>query len=160
MIIAAYAGCGKSTFAKLRDSALDFHCLPYKYFLDDAHDCREAGKANLENDMRPEWPYNYVSAIKNVMDDYEYILIPSDFRVLALLEKEQIGYTLVYPRRDAKEEYKKRYIERGNTENFLYIFYEHWDWFTDNLESDNFGTQIILQPHQFINDVIDKNKRR
>jgi hypothetical protein len=154
MIIAAYAGCGKSTFAKMNTEALDFHCIPYKYFIDDKNDRGEAGKADPDNEMRPEWPYNYVSAIKKLMDNYEYILIPSDFRVLALLEQEQLPYTLVYPHRDAKEEYLKRYIDRGNTENFLSIFYEHWDWFIDHLEADSYGKQIMLQSHQFLSDVI------
>lgn len=87
MIIAAYAGCGKSTFASMNNSALDLHCIPYKYFLDENNDRGEVGKADPNNEMRPEWPYNYVSAIENAMDKYKYIHIPSDFRVLALLEK-------------------------------------------------------------------------
>jgi len=154
MIIAAYAGCGKSTFAQMNDMSLDFHCLPYKYYLDEDNDRSEAGKANPDNEMRPEWPENYVHAIKDVMDKYEYILIPSDFRVLALLQAEKIPYTLIYPCRDSKEEYHARYIKRGNTENFLSIFYEHWDWFMDNLESDKFGKHIVLQPHKFLSDVV------
>ena len=54
MIIAAYAGCGKSTFAYINDSALDFHCIPFKYFLDGKDDRGEAGKADPDNEMRPE----------------------------------------------------------------------------------------------------------
>jgi hypothetical protein len=156
VIIAAYAGCGKTFFAQISHSALDLHCMPYKYFPRENNERGESGKADPNNEMRPEWPYNYVAAIENAMKDYEYILIPSDFRVLALLKKKQICYTLIYPHKDAKEEYLKRYLSRGNTENFLSIFYEHWDWFIDNLEADNYGKKIVLQPYQFLSDVIIK----
>ncbi|MEL7568361.1 MAG: hypothetical protein AAGU27_26280 [Dehalobacterium sp.] len=150
MIAAAYAGCGKYTFAAMHgESAIDLHCIPYKYYLDKNNDRGEAGKADPDNEMRPEWPHNYVSAIENVMDNYDYVLIPSDFHVLTLLAEKQIRYTLIYPHRDAREEYLSRYTNRGNTKNFLSIFYEHWDWFIDNLEADSFGKHIALQPHQF-----------
>lgn len=156
MIIAAYAGCGKSTFASINNSALDLHCIPYKYFLDETKDRGEAGKADPNNEIRPEWPNNYVLAIENVMDNYDYILIPSDFSVLALLEEKKIPYTLVYPHRDAKDDYLKRYIDRGNTEYFLSVFYDNWDWFIDSLEAYSHDKHIVLKPHQFLADVIDK----
>jgi len=157
MIIAAYAGCGKSTFAKMNPkSAVDFHCMPYKYYLEEDNDIEgEKCKANPDNEIRPEWPYNYVDAIEELMNVYKYILIPSDSRVLTLLEDEQIPYTLIYPHRDSKEEYRQRYVNRGNTEHFLSIFYERWDRFIDRLESDCYGKHIVLQSNQFIADVID-----
>jgi len=103
MIIAAYAGCGKSVFAGMNpETAIDLFCMPYKYFLEENGDCGEKGKANPDNVMRSEYPDNYISAIKDAMSNYKYVLIPSDFWVLRLLENERIPYTLVYPRRDSK----------------------------------------------------------
>lgn len=159
MIIAAFAGCGKTTFANMNNSTLDLHSMPFKYFLDGRNDLGEEGKADPENVMRPEWPYNYISAIENVMNNYKYVLIPSDFRVMALLEKKQIQYTLVYPHRNSKYEYLERYINRENSRNFLSIFYGNWEWFIDNLESDTYGEKIVLQSHQFLSDVIKINNK-
>jgi len=103
MIIAAYAGCGKSVFAEMNpESAVDLFCMPYKYYLEESVNYGEKGKANPDNAMRPEYPDNYVLAIKDAMSNYKYVLIPSDYWVLRLLEKERIPYTLVYPRRDSK----------------------------------------------------------
>jgi len=154
MIIAAYAGCGKSTFAQMHKSALDFHCLPYKYYLYGDSDRSEACKANPDNDMRHDWPDNYVAALKDIVNNYEYVLIPSDFWVLELLQEERIEYTLVYPCKEAREEYRCRYLDRGNTEYFLSIFYENWGWFIDRLEADDYGKHIVLRPHQFLADVL------
>ncbi|MDR0248240.1 MAG: hypothetical protein LBI44_01035 [Oscillospiraceae bacterium] len=155
MIIAAYAGCGKTTFVGMvGENAIDLHCLPYKYYLNEANNRGEAGKADPNNEMRPDWPCNYVSVIKDVMRKYAYVLIPSDFRVLALLADEGISYILIYPHRNCREEYLKRYIDRGNTDNFLSIFYEDWNWFIDRLEADKHGKHIVLLSGQFLSDVI------
>jgi hypothetical protein len=151
MIIAAYAGCGKTTFATIiGDSAVDLHCVTYKYYLDEDTNKGEAGKANPDNEMHHDWPNNYILAIKNVTFEYKYVLIPSDFRVLALLADEGIPYILIYPSRECRDEYLQRYIERGNTKNFISIFYDDWDWFIDRLETDKYGKHIVLQPHEFL----------
>jgi len=63
MIIAAYAGTGKTTLAKTWPHRfVDFVCMPYKYLLEQNNNCAESCKANPNNIMRDEWPYNYVMA--------------------------------------------------------------------------------------------------
>jgi hypothetical protein len=91
------------------DKVIDFTCMPYKYYLDSKEDKEEEGKANPENRMRCDWPFNYVSALKEIVKPnvYEYILIPSDGFVLALLRREGMPYCLCYPERSAKDEYLK-----------------------------------------------------
>ena len=161
MIIAAYSGVGKSTFASMHPSnVVDFVCMPYKYFLDTEgknNNELESCKANPDNAMRPDWPYNYILAIKKILDRFKIILIPSDSRVLNLLRAENIPYILVYPQRDAKYDYLKRFIGRGNTDIFISIFIGYWDNFLDALENDPCERRITLQPHQFLADVIDIN---
>jgi hypothetical protein len=156
MVIAAYAGTGKTTLAAMYpDIVVDFVCMPYKYCLSPDGDCSEAGKANPDNIMRGNWPQNYVEAIKSVMDTGKALLIPSDIRVLKLLRQDGIAYTLCYPQRDAKDIYRQRFIERGNTEDFLAIFIDGWDLFMECLEAIGAERRIVLKPHQFLSDVID-----
>ena len=58
VIIAAYAGTGKTTIANLYpEKYVDFVLMPYKYELTESEDCGEAGKANPNNFPRPDWPY-------------------------------------------------------------------------------------------------------
>ena len=102
MIIAAYAGTGKTTLANIYPQQFtDFVCMPYKYILEETGDCREAVKANPDNIMRDEWPFNYVSAIESEMKTHKHILIPTDLFVLALLREENIPYILCHPRRNS-----------------------------------------------------------
>lgn len=155
MIIAAYAGTGKTMLANMYPQQFtDFVCMPYKYILEETGDCREAGKANPDNIMRDEWPFNYISAIEAEMKADKHILIPTDLFVLTLLREENISYILCYPQRDAKENYRQRFISRGNTEQFIDIFIGNWDNYISAFEQDTFGRYIVLKPSEFLSDVI------
>jgi len=155
MIVAGFSGTGKSYFASLHpDIAVDFVCMPYKYFLDTKAPFDESNKADPNLEMRPEWPRNYVKAILKCPSD-KIILIPSDSLVLYLLEKEKMPYYLCYPKKKAKKAYRKRYIKRGNSQEFLSIFIGEWESFMDSLREDTYGRHIILRPKQYLSDVLD-----
>ena len=157
MIVAAFAGTGKSYFASLHpDIAVDFVCMPYKYILDPEAHCDESSKAALDLDWNPEWPFNYVKAILKCPSN-KIILIPSDRRVLHLLEKENVPYFLCYPVKRAKKVYRERYIKRGNSQEFLSIFIGEWEAFMQGLLEDTYGGHIILRPKQYLSDVLDIN---
>jgi len=155
VIVAAYSGTGKTYFAKQHpDKVVDFVIMPFKYFLDKNVHYDESRKADPDLEMRPEWPHNYVKAILEQQKD-KIILIPSDARVLELLANENVPYYLCYPKRKAKKVYKRRYINRGNSQNFLSIFIGEWDFFMDTLREDVFGKHIILKKKQYLTDVLD-----
>jgi len=158
MIVAAFSGVGKTYFAsKHPEIAVDFVSMPYKYFLDpEKPPPGESGKADLNLEMRPEWPYNYVKAILEQPKD-KIILIPSDANVLHLLANEKVPYYLCYPEKKAKRIYKKRFVNRGNSRVFLEIFVGHWDYFMNILNNDTYGKRIVLKPRQFLSDVLDIN---
>ena len=157
MIIAAYAGTGKTMLARLYpDRFVDFVCMPYKYILEPIQDNAddEACKANPNNVMREDWPFNYVSAIKDALAEGKTLLIPTDLNVLLLLRQEKIPYTLCYPQKNAKEIYRKRFIDRGNTEEFIDIFIGGWEHRIAALEQDTYGKHIVLKNDQFLSDAI------
>jgi len=157
MIIAAYAGTGKTTLAALYpEKVIDLVCMPYKYLFGQDNECNEASKANPDNIIQDDWPSNYVHAIKRALDDDDkIILIPTDLLILSLLKSEKLPYTIVYPQRDAKKIYRERFLKRGNTKEFIDIFIGRWDRFLDCLEKDTYGFHIVLQPNQFLGDVVE-----
>lgn len=156
MIVAAHAGTGKTTLSRMYPhKVIDFVCMPYKYILSPDTDGGESGKANPKYDMNTDWPYNYVEAILETLRRTDkIILIPPIWHVLHILSNVSIPYILCYPQRSAKEEYKRRYISRGNTEDFLYIFIGGWNRIIGICENDPHGQHIILKPHEFLSDVI------
>lgn len=157
MIIAAYAATGKTTLAKLYpEKIVDFVCMPYKYQLEPDENCGETCKANPDNIMRDDWPYNYVYAIMEIMNSGRHILIPTDLFVLMSLRMEKIPYLLCYPQRNAKDVYLQRMLNRGNTEAFIDIFIGRWDDFISEFEKDTHGQHVILNPCEFLSDAIKR----
>jgi len=156
MIIAAFSGTGKSTLARLYpQKVIDFICMPFKYECNENQEFNEESKADSNLEYKFGWEYDYVKAIKQNMSDNKILVIPSDRRVLALLEKDGIPYLLCYPQRNAKEVYHKRFRDRGNSEHFIEIFIGEWDRFMDSLEGDSYGRHIVLEPQQFLSDAIN-----
>ncbi len=157
MIIAAHAGTGKTRFAQTISDATDFICMPYKYYLPDGMmSCEESEqmKADLNLDIRDKWPDNYIKAVINQYNENRYVIIPPVMSVLAALRNEEIPYILCYPERAAKDEYERRYKERGNTEVFLDIFIGHWDGFLDQMESDPGKYHITMKSNEYLTDLL------
>ena len=140
--------------ARHPDKVVDFVCMPYKYLIDPAIPFDESNKANHDLDMNPDWPYNYVNAIMECPQD-KIILIPSDSFVLYLLSVVNIPYYLCYPSWFSKRIYRKRFIKRGNSQEFLSIFIGKWKYFMRSFRNDTYGKHIKLRPHQYLSDVID-----
>jgi len=155
-IIAAYAGTGKTYFASLYpELTIDLVSMPYKYEIDKNTIYNETSKANPKNIFNDDWPFNYISAIKENLKSNKLLLIPSDLLILELLKEEKLSYCLCYPQRNDKEVYRERYIKRGNSAEFTDIFIGGWDRFMNSFKKDSYGQHIVLQPNQFLSDVID-----
>lgn len=164
MIIAAFAGTGKTYFCEHVPQAIDFVCMPWKYtnfyevaaFLEEG----EQIKANDELELRFGWIEEYYKAIVDTVTKYpdQIVVIPTISAVLTKLEEEQIPYTLVMPHRELKEEYRQRYIARGNTEDFLDIFVGDWDCWMEELRMHNANKIIELGSGEYLTDKVKVNK--
>ena len=158
-IIAAFAGVGKTHFCSIYPNALDFVVMPFKYE-NYAHvaTCYAEGesiKAHPILELRCDWHDLYYQALTDTYHSYpgEILVIPTDRNIMSRLERDSIPYTVVYPNRSLKEEYRTRYLARGNTESFLEVFIEGWDMWMDSVRNNN-GSHIELQSGEFLSDVI------
>ena len=153
MIIAAHAGTGKTYFSKNISDSVDFVCMPYKYYLPDgfiAGEDDETVKADMNLNIREEWPDNYCKAVINAYNEHKYVIIPPVGTVLAALRDEEIPYILCYPDRTLKAEYESRYRARGNSESFLRVFVDHWDLFMNDMESDPGDNHVVLKEGEYL----------
>lgn len=84
------------------------------------------------------------------------LVIPTIDLILDFQEADQIPYTLIYPEKNLKGEYEKRYRTRGNTEEFLDIFIGQWEFRIEELEQRNspLTKHIVLQEGQYLSDVV------
>ena len=161
-IIAAHAGTGKSTLAKkFPERFVDFVCMPYKYHLPEQFDenDNESCKASPEHELNFDYPDNYYDAIISEFNKHnKTLIVPPDWRLLMLFNSKDIPYILCYPENteEAKNVYRERYINRGNSEHFLEIFIDGWENFMEFFETDRFGHKIVLKPQQYLTDVLDE----
>lgn len=157
MIFAAYAGTGKSFAAQNIDKVLDMAIVPYKYNFPKDYK-REAfsekDKGCVEYSFDENYPKKYVADIKRNGRIFEHIVIPSDNRVLDVLAAQGVEYVLCYPERSLKEEYRRRYQERGNSEAFMEIFVDKWDMWMDSFEQRD-CKKYVMQEREFLSDVIE-----
>lgn len=163
MIVAGYAGIGKTTFCKEHTGeALDLVCMPFKYlnFYEVSGKCREDEgiKAHGDLELRVKWELYYYWAIKYLFQHCpeKYIIIPTVRSVMPLLDADDIPYTVVYPDVELKDEYEERYRRRGDSQNFLNVFIDGWEYMLEDL--DKYGDkQIVLKRGQYLSDVISCN---
>ena len=161
MILACYAGTGKTTAAKLfPEEVLDMEIVPYKYVFPGDYDLRsydEAAKAQTDFPLRRNYPSAYTDDVQKNALSYRFVLIPTDARVLRELERRGEEFTVIIPdRRDERmrEIYEERYRARGNSENFLDVFIGGWDFMLKMVERHP-GTGIrYLAENEYVSDVI------
>jgi phosphosulfolactate synthase (CoM biosynthesis protein A) len=134
IIISAFPGCGKS------------------------HLFRNKGEKNiLDSDSstfdKSNFPQNYIQHIKSNIGSADLILVSSHKEVRDALVENGIDFTLVYPNRQIKDEYIKRYIDRGNNENFVNLLQKNWDNWMNELDEQIGCEKVELKTGQYLSDV-------
>lgn len=85
-----------------------------------------------------EFPENYIKHIKScIQEGYDLILVSSHKIVRDAMLEEGIDFNLVYPSKDQKDEYIKRFIERGSPESFVKLVGDNWNSWIDEIENDD-----------------------
>ena len=91
MIIAAYAGCGKTTLArKYPEKCIEVASMPYARILPIV---REETTGNLEGEKaaeyhinNPIYPYNMIADILELEKEYKYVIVPSARSIIDILQ--------------------------------------------------------------------------
>ena len=161
MIIAAYAGTGKSTFAEMTDGAIDLQSMPYSWILpgttDRGTEELEVEKGALYHLRNPLFPENYAVEILKAEQAYDFVLIPTNISVIRYLQ-EEFGrkILLCYPESNLREEYRERFVRRGNSESFLSLFVDGWDGFLEPVRENTAGIHILLKSGMYLSDLRER----
>lgn len=100
------------------------------------------------------WIDIYIECILALKEKYDYVLITTYGDVLYELNKRNIEYFLVYPKRELKEEYRKRAIQRCSDEEFVKGFFSRWDRHIDDCINNKNKNKIVLNENEYLSDVI------
>lgn len=139
-VISAFPACGKTTYFKewgrhkdntwndetIGEIILDSDSSEFSWIKDK--------DGNNTKERNPEFPNNYIQHIKNNLDKAHIIFVSSHEMVRKALEDNDIEYHIFYPDKSMKEEWIRRFKERGNDEKFIEFISNNWDNFIDDIE--------------------------
>lgn len=119
LIIAGYAGVGKSVLGNKYQNVLDLESSPYRWDysnVDIDHEKLKGAKGRTPN---KNYPQNYIDAIEKAKSEYDIICVWMHFdHAIPVYVENNIDFVLCFPSLEAIEEYKNKYVERGNTKEF------------------------------------------
>lgn len=119
LVIAGFAGIGKTTLSKKYKNVIDLDSSKYAYDDSDLEHLTIEEREGLKRKQNPKWPDNYIKAILDALTTYDFVLVWEREDILEEYRKNHIPFVLCYPKEDALETYKKRYKNRGNNEIYI-----------------------------------------
>lgn len=159
LVVSAFPAVGKSTIFKeagergLKPAHVHFNDFTKEYEITvpsgDGIPVFDSDSSKFDKEF---FPTNYIQHIKSTLDklDDVIILVSSHKDVREMLRSQGIDYVLAYPQRELKEEYIRRYKERGNAEGFIGMMENSWNDFIDSCEEDPTDTKIVLGEGEFL----------
>lgn len=139
-IIAAFCGTGKTYLCNnFSDKCTEVECWEYR---------------------DGDFPRNYIKDVKLAIGNYKYIFISTDPIILKPLNESGISIKLVYPKKELKSEYFKRFVMRGSNKDFMNAYNKYWNIWLDELKEQKYCEQIVLNKNEYLKDIIIKNKRK
>jgi len=154
ILLLVLAGVGKSHLDQRYDNVIDVESSYYNYLLTKeqlAMDIEHIkGTKRVTN---PEFPKNYVKAIKEALNKYDIVTAALSVKVANALGEEKMDYMVIYPHLDMEEEIVERCIKRGNTEEFIVKIRR---WYKTNIEyfSKTDKPKIVVQKGEYLEDVL------
>ena len=125
-IISAFSGTGKSYYHNNHPTTtLDSDSSGFSWSKDE----------NGNKIRNPEFPQNYINHIKENIGKYEIIFVSSHKEVRDALLNNCLYFYLIYPEQHRKDEYIKRYIERGDPQSFINLIETNWRSWINELEN-------------------------
>ena len=142
LLVAGFPGTGKSYYVNYGQGN-DY--MPERFAIDS--DSSKFDKSNF--------PQNYIEHIKEkISDGYARIFVSSHKEVRDALIENGLDFTLVYPKKELKDEYLERYKERGSSESFINLISNNWDLWIDELQNQKGCKHIQLDSGSFMYNVL------
>lgn len=145
-IISGFPGVGKTEFFKDQKYhgrvCLDSDSSDFSWIKDE--------NGNNTKERNPEFPKNYIEHIKENIGKVDIVFVSSHDVVRKALEESNVKYVLVYPELIAKDEYIRRYRQRGNDDGFIKFISDNWDSFINDMKNETFPYKKELKEWQYL----------
>lgn len=153
-VICAFAGIGKTYVSKKYSNVIDYELQKFKYIYNQKELYNIEKLKGVENKViNKNWPNNYITQLRKIINKEKVVLVPADKEVRDILVKENINFILIMPSLDSKEQLINRYKKRGNNQKYIKRAIndlEKWS----NLKYDY--EVIVLDKEEFLEDWLTK----
>lgn len=107
-------------------------------------------------ERNPNFPTNYINHIKEIQPNYDLVLVSSHKNVRDSLMENNMKFIIVYPSKEVKEVYMKRYKQRGNDQSFIDMMDKNFESFVDEIDQIDspLVKKIKLTTDKYLADVI------
>lgn len=145
IILSAFPACGKSTsYINQKDiSVLDSDSSEFSWVKDE--------NGNNTNVRNPNFPQNYIDHIKKHIGIVDVIMVSSHEVVRKALHENNLKFFLAYPKIEFKDEWIRRFEERGNDDKFIQFISSNWEKFIRELEDEKCNVKFKLDENSIIN---------
>ena len=114
----------------------------------------QEAKGALHRLSDPRFPENYLGEILKAERLHRFVLIPTNIDVICRLQNDYGRKVLLcYPNDACREEYRARFIARGNSQSFLELFIDDWDRFLGAVRQNREGVHIVMGPGEHLMDL-------
>lgn len=146
-IISGFAGIGKTTAALKYDNVIDLESSKFFFNLPDnlTNQDYERLKGDNSRPVNLNGLSNYIDAIIEAKDKYDYVLIAMFPTLIRELNNRNIDVQIVLPHIDDVVHYKLRYEDRGNNQHWIDNMIENWNNYLDP-NSPDFVTKNLKNP--------------
>lgn len=142
-IVAAFPGSGKSVFyRKYMNITLDSDSSFFSWLKD-----KDGNNTDKRN---PNFPLNYIKYIKQNIGKYEFILVSTHSIMREALLDQCLFFYYIMPPYDKKDDFIKRYYERGNDMRFIEMLNVNWDKFQYEFQNTKIGCQKIVMSSDYL----------
>lgn len=153
LIIAGFAGIGKTTLASKYKNVIDLESSIYKWDNTGLENIPVEARKGMIRKENANWPNNYIEEIKKQSLYYDVILVWIHPDVLKIYDENNIDYVLCYPDKDSLKIYEKRYMERGNNKEYIEKVINTYDMRLNQFKEKKV-TQIILKGNETLEDYL------
>lgn len=135
-IISAFCGTGKTYLCQGSGGSLvEIECWAYS--------------------NKPGFPHNIIRHINSIHGTVDGLFISTNPMVLNALPNKTKA-VLIYPELSLKDEYIKRFVDRGSSDDFISTLSKYWEsWIVEAMANKQLR-HIILKSGQYIESVLPK----
>ncbi|KAH0592584.1 hypothetical protein MHUMG1_09735 [Metarhizium humberi] len=147
VVLSGFAGIEKTYLAKHPELAPGYEILDL--------DSSGFSKDPNGND-RPDFPDNYSEEVWESLALNKIILVSAHQKLRDKFVEDNLVFALVYPPRDAKDQWIARLKSRGSSDALVNLIQNNWDAMIDSCEKQTQCRKFPLKEGENLSDIIEK----